>query len=151
MTLEEAKSLCTDPRARKGQLREALCLMCGVPYRPMDYTPADSLVTECLESFMQAIRQRTGTSYHYCPYERRPLVSIIRKVSELEPGADDARVLANFTYIVRNLPEWYITHNYRISTIDKCFDIILSNIRKNNNGKPVSDDYKQRIAEELLR
>ena len=151
MTIEEAKALCNDARARKGQLREALCFVCGVPYREMDYKPDNELFGNCQREFFRIIHNLTGETYHYVPYEGKNLVSIIRKVQDLEPDVDDdSRVIANFSYIIQNLPEWYIENNYRLSTIDKCFDIIVSKIRKKNGKGKVSDEYKRRIADQLL-
>ena len=152
MTMEEAKALCNDARARKGQLREALCFVCGVPFRKLDYEPGNDLFDSCLRVFRRTIEEKTGVYYHYSHFEGRSLTSIIRKVQNLDPDADDdGRVLANFTYIISHLPEWYVENNYRLSTIDKCFDIIVSKIKRGNNGKgTISDNYKRRVAEELL-
>lgn len=151
MTMEEAKALCNDARARKGQLREALCFVCGVPFRKLDYEPSNDLFDSCRRIFLRTIERKTGVCYNYTHFEGRSLAGIIRKVQNLEPDTDDdSRVLANFTYIIEHLPDWYIENNYRLSTIDKCFDIIVSKIKRGNGKGKVSDDYKRRVAEELL-
>lgn len=152
MTKEEAASIAKNPHALKGQLREALCYMCGVPFRAVDYKPSDELLRRFEESFCSQIHYRTGDVYRIDHYEYKSLRELLDKVRSLDPDADDERLLANWRYIIQHLPDWYIENNYRLATINKCFTIIINKIRQQNNGKgKVSDDYKRSVAEKLMR
>lgn len=150
MTTEEARAIAQDKSALKEQLREALCYMCRVPYDGPGTQPSEGLLSFCQYRFMHIVEKRTGIRYTFERYEWKFLRSIIAKLKALKPDMDDKQTEASFEALIQKMPQWYWEHNYRLNTINKNFDIIVNAIRK-GNGKPVSDDYKQRIAEELLR
>lgn len=151
MTKEEAASIAKNPHALKGQLREALCYMCGVPFRAVDYKPSDELLDRFRDSFLYQIEARTGATYHLDRYEYRTLRELLLKVHELDPDASEDKLIVNWRYIIQHLPDWYLENNYRLATINKCFDIIITKIRQQNGKGKVSDDYKRRVAEKLMQ
>lgn len=146
MNREKASKIYHRKSSTKDELRQALAFLLGVEYS----APAKEVApfSQCRQFFMEQYEKHAGAPYYWQAKDAAGLAGIIKKL-EIMDGSD-RRVFQLFEQLVVKLPDWYRQHAFNPVTINSKFNDIILIIRKNNGGKQISDEYKQRILRDLL-
>ena len=150
MDKAEATKILNRKAASKEQLREALAFALGVVYSPVSGEKSDSLFSRCKGAFSSAYEQETGFNYSFGAVDGRSLSDLIKKIGKTAGTDNEDTVYNTFCALIAKLPEWYRVNAFSLSVINKKYNEIVSSIKKNGGKQRISDNYKERIARELL-
>lgn len=150
MDKAEATKILNRKAASKEQLREALAFALGVAYSPVSGEKSDTLFNRCKGEFCSAYELETGLNYSFGAMDGRSLSELIKKVGKTVGTDNEETVYNTFCALISKLPEWYRINAFSISVINKKYNEIVSSIKKNGGKQRISNNYKERLARELL-
>lgn len=135
----------------KLQLRQALAHELKVDCPAFEKQKV-TVFTRCKEVFLQRYRGAAQIEYSWQTKDNVCLTQIIQKLYAIVHDTTDDSILAAFTYLMANLPQWYQETGFSLCVINGKFNEIVKEIKSKGNGSTatnVSSDYKQRILRDL--
>lgn len=145
---QQLKTL-NNPRASKEQLREALAHALGEYYEPQTKEKKVSLFTQCRDMFLATYKEHTKMQYSFVAMDGRALSQLIDKVQCLIEYKGDKEVIETFRALLVNLPDWYKQNAFSLVIINNKFNEIVASIRKNGEKQGITDDYRNRILNNI--
>lgn len=150
MNRDQQLKTLNSPKASKEKLREALAASLGVHYERQSKEKARTIFFDCRDSFLEAYKKHTGFDYSFEAKDGKALLSIIKKISNLENTQNDVELLDSFNVLIHYLPEWYKANAFSLTVINNKFNEIVASIRKNDGQKQgITNDYKARVLNDL--
>lgn len=105
--------------------------------------------------FSECYIQHTGSAFYWTAKEATALNALTKKIifSIKSSGGEisQEKICATLTYILKNHKDKWINDNLSVSTINSKYNEIIAKIRTGSNGgSRISDEYKRKVADELL-
>lgn len=152
MDKQQAIKILNNPKSTKAALKHALSFALGVEYEPDTKEKQQTVFNRCQHIFCDYYTKETGLNYVFQGKEGKALKELIDKISGLINQPTDEVVIASFTAMIQNLPDWYKQNQFSLPVINKKFNEIIASINKNGKGKQqsgISQSYKDRIRNGL--
>lgn len=149
MTRDQQLKTLNSPRASKEQLREALAHALGVMYERPTKEKAVTLFAQCRDVFLEAYKEHAGIDYSFVAKDGVALSSLIKKLKGIIQFPTDTAVVATFRLLLIKLPDWYKQNAFSLTRINGNFNEIVASIKQNGEKAGITDDYKNRILNNI--